>query len=274
MRDVLGGLLNVLRYEPTRKRVRATLGGETVVDSVRAVLVWEPRRVVPGYAVPQEDVSAQVVPSAAISEGMDGSEGYLPELSRRPVLDPRVPFAVRTTPGEAVELRTSAGDRSAAGFRPADPALAGYVILSFGDFDEWFEEDDLIISHPHDPYGRIDVRGTSRRIQVLQDGQVLADSTRARMLFETTLPTRYYLPIEDVRVPLTPTETRTTCAYKGEAAYYAISTDTGEVKDAVWTYRDPLVDATEVKNLVSFFDERFDVAIDGVVRERPRTPWS
>jgi uncharacterized protein (DUF427 family) len=88
------------------------------------------------------------------------------------------------------------------------------------------------------------------------------------------LPPRYYVPIEDVLVPMRRSETRTVCAYKGEATYYSITTEGGEVKDAVWQYEHPLVDAAEVSGLVSFFDERLDVAIDGELRERPTTPWS
>lgn len=94
------------------------------------------------------------------------------------------------------------------------------------------------------------------------------------MLFETTLPPRYYLPIEDVRVPIQRSETRTICSYKGEATYYSLTSETGEVKDAAWQYEKPLVDAMEVSGLISFFDERFDVVIDGTARARPRTPWS
>lgn len=274
MRDVVGGVLGALRFEPVTKRVRATLGGETVVDSVRAVLVWEPRRVVPGYAVPEDDISAEIRPSTAAAPQDDGEIGYaLPNVTDLLVLDPRVPFGVRSTAGTPVDITSSGGQR-AEGFRPSDPALAGYVILAFGDFDEWFEEDEKVISHPHDPFSRIDVRATSRRLQVVHEGQVIADTTRARMLFETGLPARYYLPIDDVHVPLRQSATRTMCAYKGEATYYSLSTEAGEVDDAAWQYENPLVDATDVSGLVSFFDERFDVVIDGTPRERPKTPWS
>lgn len=262
-----------LRFEPVSKRVRATLGGETVVDSVRALLVWEPRRVVPGYAVPEEDIRAEIGPSSEDSAEIGGVGYSLPDVTGPPVLDPRIPFGVRSTAGVPVDVRSSHGD-SAAGFRASDPALAGYVILAFGDFDEWFEEDEKIISHPHDPFGRIDVRRTARHIQVMHHGQVLADTTRARMLFETNLSPRYYLPIEDVRVPLQPSDHRTICSYKGEATYYSLMTESGEVKDAAWQYENPLADALEVKGLLSLFDERFDLILDGALRERPKTPWS
>ncbi|MHA7178634.1 DUF427 domain-containing protein [Arthrobacter sp. MDB2-24] len=274
MRDVMGQLVQKLRYEPTVKRIRATLGGQTVVDTTRAMLVWEPRRVVPGYAVPTQDIRAEI--SRRTSEALeDGAVGFmLPDLSEVPVFDPRIPFDVRTTPGEPVEVRVAGTDAAAAGFRARDPGLANYVILAFADFDSWFEEDDEIISHPHDPYGRIDIRGTSRHVQLMLDGHVLADTTRARMLFETTLPARYYLPIEDVVAPLERSSTRSMCSYKGYATWYSAIVGDRKVDDIAWQYEHPLSDAAAVQDYVAFFDERLDLVIDGEQQKRAVTPWS
>lgn len=274
MRDVMGQLLQKLRYEPTVKRIRATLGGQTVVDTTRAMLVWEPRRVVPGYAVPETDIRAEIsLRSSARQES--GSVGFmLPDLSKIPVFDPRIPFDVRTTPGEPIELRAAGTNATAAGFRARDPGLAGYVILAFADFGSWFEEDDEIISHPHDPYGRIDIRGTSRHVQLTLDGHILADTTRARMLFETNLPARYYLPIEDVVAPLEPSSTRSMCSYKGYATWYSAIVGDRRVKDIAWQYEHPLSDAAGVQEYVAFLDERLDLVIDGEQQKRSVTPWS
>lgn len=274
MRDAMGQLLQKLRYEPTAKRIRATLGGQTVVDTRRAMLVWEPRRVVPGYAVPSGDIQADVVPRTS-APGGDGPVGFmLPDLSTIPVFDPRIPFDVRTTQGEPVELRVAGTDAAASGFRAQDPGLADYVILAFGDFDSWSEEDDEIISHPHDPYGRIDVRGTSRHVQLMFEGHLLADTTRARMLFETTLPARYYLPMEDVVVPLERSATRSMCSYKGYATWYSAIVGDTKVDDIAWQYEHPLSDAADVQDYVAFLDERLDLVIDGEQQERAVTPWS
>ena len=95
------------------------------------------------------------------------------------------------------------GERVGAGFRLADADLDGYVLLDFYAFDAWLEEDEPIHGHPRDPFSRVDVRLTSRPVRIELDGEVLAESTRARLLFETLVPTRFYLPREDVRVPLT-----------------------------------------------------------------------
>ncbi|MFC0452906.1 DUF427 domain-containing protein [Rhodococcus jostii] len=278
LRETIGRQLRELRYEPTAKRIRAVLNGTTVVDSDRAVLVWEPRRVVPTYAVPADDIAAELVPQPPSGEKQEaaGDVGFaLPDVTTMPVLDPRVPFSVHSTDGETVAIRTAGdGARSALGFRPADEDLSGYVVLDFDGFDRWLEEDDEIVGHPHDPFQRIDVRRTSRHVRVMLGDTVLAETRRARMLFETMLPVRYYLPPEDVVAELRPSATTTFCAYKGEAAYWSAVTPDGVLHDIAWRYDNPLVDATEVRGLLAFFDERIDLVIDGVARSRPVTPWS
>ena len=251
--ELLANGIGELRYEPTAKRVRATLGGATAVDSTRAVLVWEPRRVVPSYAVPAADIHGKLVPSAApTTDGELAAGSLLPEVFARPVLDPSVPFSAHTTEGEAVDVHANGETSLGAGLRLVDPDLAGYVVLDFPAFDGWSEEDEPIVGHPRDPFHRIDVLASSRHIRVELDGQVLAESSRPMLLFETMLPVRYYLPREDVRAELVPSDTHTYCAYKGQASY--------------WSAR--------AGGLVAFFNERVDVVLDGQRSERPVTPWS
>ena len=267
LRDVLMKELGVLRHEPIDKRIRATLGGETVVDSTRAMLVWEPLRVVPTYAVPEEDVRAEIAAAA----GKAGAEGMgdAPQLAGRRVLDPSVPFAVRSTEGEPLVVR--AGGREAEAFRAADPDLAGYVIVDFDGFDEWFEEDERNVGHPRDPFHRIDIVHGSRHVVVELDGEVLAESSAPYLLFEPPIPVRYYLPRDDVRMDLLqPSDTRSICAYKGEASYLSH----GEAADLAWTYPAPLREAAEIADRIAFFNERADVVVDGIRLERPVTPWS
>jgi uncharacterized protein (DUF427 family) len=91
------------------------------------------------------------------------------------------------------------------------------------------------------------------------------------VLFETLLPVRFYLPREDVAVPLEPSDTVTYCAYKGRASYYSLSDGP---RDVAWTYHEPLRDAEPVRDRICFFDERVDVIVDGKQRDRPTTPWS
>ncbi len=273
LRDVLMHELGVLRHEPIEKRIRATLGGETVVDSTRALLVWEPRRVVPTYAVPVEDVRAEIAPAPA-GEGADADALGMPamgapRLGDRVVLDPSVPFAVRSTEGEPLVVRVDG--READAFRAADPDLDGYVIVDFDGFDEWFEEDERNVGHPRDPFHRIDIVHGSRHVRVELDGEVLAESSAPYLLFEPPLPVRYYLAPEDVRTDLLrPSDTRTFCAYKGQASYLSY----GEAADLAWTYPAPLREAAEVTGRIAFFNERADVVVDGARLERPITPWS
>ena len=116
---------------------------------------------------------------------------------------------------------------------------------------------------------------SSRHIRIERDGVVLAETDRARLLFETSLPIRYYLPAEDVRVPLRDSALRTICAYKGEASYKSVEMPDGTVlDDVIWYYPDPLNDAVPVRDLVAFYDEKVDVVVDGVRRGRPHTEWS
>ena len=269
MMDLLSGNLDALRYQPTAKRVRVSLAGEPVADTTAAQLVWEPRRVVPTYAIPADALTAQLVPAGA--ESGDEETGFrLPDVSSRPVLDPSIPFAVHTCPGTVFDVVAGAETGARAAFRPDDPELAGYVILEFDAF-EWREEDEQIVSHPHDPFGRIDVLRSSRHVRIEHDGRLLAESSRPMLLFETLLPVRFYLPREDVAVRLEPSDTATYCAYKGRASYFSVPDGP---RDVAWAYHEPLHDAEPVRDRVCFFDEHLDVTVDGERRARPVTPWT
>jgi uncharacterized protein (DUF427 family) len=270
VRDLLMGQLEALRHEPTGKRIRATLGDRTVVDSTSAMIVWEPKRIVPSYAVRVEDVDAELAADGGDAPGP--GEIDVPQLGDRPVLDPSVPFSFHTAEGEPLSVRSAGADREAAAFRLADADLAGYVLLDFGSFDAWYEEDELNVSHPRDPFHRIDIVHSSRRVRVEgPGGELLAESGDACFLFETQLPVRYYLPPEDVHTELLrPSDRRTFCAYKGEASYWSLEDE----EDLVWSYLSPLRDALEVSGRMAFFNERVDIAVDGTPVERPITPWS
>lgn len=152
----------------------------------------------------------------------------------------------------------------------AEDAGDGLVHVPFDALDAWYEEDEQVFGHARDPYSRIDVIPSSRRVRVTVGGEQLADSTRAKALFETGLPTRWYLPREDVAMDrLTPNPTTSRCAYKGVATYW----DAGGERVIAWTYEDPKWDAERVRDLICFFNERVDLELDGVLQERPMTPW-
>ncbi|MEA2661346.1 MAG: hypothetical protein QOH08_918 [Chloroflexota bacterium] len=274
LRDALMRELGTLRYEPTEKRIRGMLGDATVIDSTRARLVWEPKRVVPTYAFPVQDVDAQIAAAPPPAEEVDPDTVGVPAgvpLGEMMVLDPSIPFAVRTTPGEPVVLRARDGVTEVAGFLPDDDGLDGYVIVDFADFDAWYEEDERNLGHPRDPFHRIDIVHSTRHVRIEHEGEVLAESTTPYLLFEPPLPVRYYLPPEDVRADLLmPSDKRTFCAYKGEAWYLS----RGDDGDIAWFYPEPLREGGEITDRVAFFNERVDIVVDGARLERPRTPWS
>jgi uncharacterized protein (DUF427 family) len=272
VRDILMGSLGQLRYEPVDKRIRGVIGGQVVIDTDRALLVWEPKRVVPSYAVPLDEVKDLTSSPAHAGAGEPAPpEPALPHLGARPVYDPSVPFAVHTTAGQVLDLRVGGAERPAAAFRPADDALSEYVIVDFDACDEWFEEDERNVGHPRDPFHRIEIVHSSRSVRVERDGELLAASTRPYLLLEAPLPVRYYLPPEDVTEGLLqPSTTRTLCAYKGQATYWSLKDE----DDIAWSYPAPLREAAEVTDRIAFFNERVDFVVDGTRLERPITPWS
>ena len=159
--------------------------------------------------------------------------------------------------------------------RHDNPALAGHVHVPWGAVDEWFEEDEPAIVHPRDPYHRIDVLPTSRRVRISVHGEVLADTTGALALFETGLPPRWYIPREDVRMDLLEeSDLETGCAYKGFASYWSVRAGGEHEKNLVWTYRDPRREVEPIKDRLAFFNERVDLELDGELQERPITQWS
>jgi len=261
-----------LRYQPTDKRVRVRLGDAVAADTTNAVLIWEPMRIVPSYAVPEADFVAELQPAPPAPEPEYRSVRFGADPAR--LLDPSVPFAVHTADGEPLAVRTADAVREGAGFRLRDPELVGYVELDFDAFD-WWEEDEPIVGHPRDPFHRIDVRRSSRRVRLEHQGVVLADSDHGRWLFEGAFPmVRYYLPTDDVRVELRPTDLHTTCAYKGRATHYTAVFADQELANIAWSYPEPLPDAAEVAGFVCFYQERLDLFIDGDAVERVQTPWS
>ena len=251
-----------LRYEPTEKRVRAILGDHTVADSSAAMLVWEPRRVLPSYAVPADDLHAELAPSTAPPPEGDADA---------PLLHGGHPFGIHSTPGEVLDVTVGGETREGAAFKPSDPDLAGHVVLDFHAFDQWYEEEDPILAHPRDPFHRVDVLHSSRHVRVELDGELLAESTRPIIVFETGLPPRYYLPREDVRRELQPIEKRTLCAYKGEASYLSLDVGGEQRGDLLWSYEHPLDGATPIAGRVSFFNEKVDITVDGRRREEPQS---
>jgi uncharacterized protein (DUF427 family) len=260
-----------LGFHPIAKRIRALVDGTVVIDTTSALVVWEPRRIVPSHAVPIADIAGVLTPvDAPAADANPVTIGDGP-----PVFDPSTPFACHTPPGQAFDI--AVGDRTLPGaaFVPDDPDLGGAAMLDFDAFDEWREEDEVLVGHARDPFKTIDTRRSSRRVVIERDGVVVADSSRTVMLFETLLPTRYYVPRDDVRMDLlTPTGTTSVCAYKGQARYWSATIGDATIADVAWTYEEPHNYAVAVRDLVCFINERVDISVAGTPQPRPHTPWS
>jgi uncharacterized protein (DUF427 family) len=161
-----------------------------------------------------------------------------------------------------IELAERREGARGSGVRLQHSELDGYALLDFDSFDEWQEEDDVIVAHPHDPFHRVDLRASSRRVRITFDGQVIAESSRPVMLFETLMPVRFYLPREDVRVPLVRSDTSTTCAYKGRAAYFSARLGDRMLEDIAWTLPEPLPEGFGTEGRIAFFNERVDIEVE------------
>ena len=243
-----------VRIEPGAKRVRAYLGGEVVADTTRTVLVWE----VPYY--PTYYFRAADV--------------------RTDLLEPDGDVAHSPSRGDGRTFTVRAGDKEAHGaaVRYEDSPieeLRDLVRLDWDAMDAWFEEDEEVFFHPRDPYTRVDILPSSRHVRVEVDGVTVAESASPRLLFETGLPVRYYLPKTHVRMDLlTPTETVTHCPYKGQAEYWSVRVGDSLHEDLAWGYRTPLHESERIAGLISFYNEKVDIYVDGVRQERPATKFA
>jgi uncharacterized protein (DUF427 family) len=243
-----------IRLEPGGKRVRAFLGAEPVADTSRPTLVWEVPYY-PTYYFPLADVRTELLEP-------DGGVAHSPSRGDGRTFTVRA--GGRTAPRAALRYEDS----------PIEE-LRDLVRLDWHAMDAWFEEDEQVFTHARDPYTRIDILASSRHVRVEVDGTTVAESTSPRLLFETGLPVRYYLPKTHVRMELlTPTDTVSHCPYKGQAEYWSVRIADRVHEDLAWSYRAPFAESQKIASLVAFYDEKVDVYVDGVLRKRPQTKFS
>lgn len=243
------------RVETSPKRVRVMLGGEFVADSRRSLLVWE-KPYYPTYYFPEEDVRMDRLYPAA-------------EIRRTPGLGEATVYNVK---GGAVEA-AAAGAYT----HPDSPVarVRGHYAFRWGAMDHWFEEDQEVFVHARDPYKRIDILPGSRHVRIEVDGVTLADSRRPTLLFETSLPVRYYLPKTEVRLDLlVASDKLSECPYKGTAEYWSFMSGQSTHPDIAWSYPFPTSESLGVAGLVSFYDERVDVFLDGERQDSPPSPFT
>ncbi|MEJ7832387.1 MAG: DUF427 domain-containing protein [Nocardioides sp.] len=209
--------------EPVPRRIRAVLGGRTVLDTTSAVYRWD-HEWYPAYYVPEADLDA------------DALEGALHR----------------------------------------EPSLEGRVRVDWDAVDVWLEEDEEVFVHPRSPYVRVDALRSTRSVRVELDGVVLAEAISSVMVFETGLPTRYYLDRTNVHWEhLEASDTQTPCPYKGRtSAYWSVRTGEALHEDLAWRYDFPTRQLLPIAGLIAFYNEKLDIVLDGVRLDRPHTKFS
>ncbi len=228
---------HVLYLEDVPRRVRVLLAGDLVADSDDVRLLHPPGRT-PTYLFPRAHISTGMLQPSERSTSDPG-------MGRRTYWHVRAGSHV-------------AEDGAYSWQQPPDSAagIAGLIAFDWDAFTV-FEEDEEVIVHPRDPYTRIDVLRSSRHVRVMVDDTVVAESTRPRMLLESGLPVRWYLPRDDVRTELLePSQTTTRCPYKGVAQYWSLRLGERYEEDLVWAYPEPFHDAEAVRGLLCFPQER------------------
>lgn len=241
---------------PVPKRLRVMAGDTVIADTVNGVLLHESDHI-PVYYVPLRDIRTDLLVD-----------------SEHRTSDP--------FKGEARYHSLKLGDRVIADvmWRYGAPGASGPDIADHASFDwaktRWYEEDEEIFVHPRDPFRRVDTLPSARHVQVILNGEVIADSKQGVFLFETGLPTRFYLPLGDInRDFLTDSDTESRCPYKGIARYYHAIVRGKHYPDLAWYYPEPVHESARIKGLVSFANEFVDrILVDGVEQSRPITSFS
>ena len=243
-----------VHIELSPRRVRAHFANELLVDSEKVLLVFETKRP-PVYWFPIEDVHMDLLaPKDAAAGSGSGIKRWRSNAEGR--VEDNLAWNYAEPTGDLVPLE-------------------GHIAFYWNAVDRWFEEDEEVFVHPRDPYTRVDTVHSSRHVRVEVDGQVIAETTRPVLLYETGLPTRYYIPKLDVRMDLLePTNTLTHCPYKGAASYWSLRVGEQTYRDFVWAYPRPIPEIPKIENLLCFYNEKVDLYVDGVKHERQVSPFS
>jgi uncharacterized protein (DUF427 family) len=239
------------QIEPAPRRIRGVLANRTVFDTTAALYVWEWPNY-PQYYIPLDDVDRDLLVDEQHRQKLRAGTSYRYGLQ---VGDTNRPGAVRF-------------HRNDADKRIVDTARFDWAAL-----DSWFEEDEEIFVHPRNPYTRVDAIRSSRPVRVELDGVVLAQTASPVMVFETGLPTRYYVPRTDIRFEhLVATDTVTECPYKGTTTgYWSIRTAGTTHPDLAWSYNFPTRQLLPIAGMIAFYNEKVDHILDGQLLERPVT---
>jgi len=243
-------------FERSPRWVRVYFNRELIADSKAMILLRESNHL-PLYYFPKKDVRMDCLqPSDHTTPSSLKGEGIFWHVQVDDKIANNAAFTFRHPPGDG-------------------PKLEDYVAFAWNEMDSWFEEDEEIFVYARDPYKRVDVLQSSRHIKVVVDGTTVGDTKRPSLLFETGLPTRYYMPKHDVRVDLLErSDAVSRCPYKGEANLYSIKLGDKLHDSLAWIYRYPTLECAKIQGLVGFFNEKLDIYEDDKLLPRPKTIWS
>jgi uncharacterized protein (DUF427 family) len=245
-------LTSLGHIEAVPRRIRARLAGRIILDTTDALYRWD-IPYYPQYYIPINDFDQEFLsmPPAASRTDASWQQGF--------VFDGQERSGALTVHASLSSLHPGT-----------------YAKVEWDAVDAWFEEDEEVFVHPRNPYQRVDAVRSHRHLTVAIDGIELAETVSPVMVFETSLPTRYYIDPTDVHWSnLAPTTTQTACPYKGvTTGYWSITTDLGTYEDIAWAYNYPKAPLQPIAGLVAFYNEKVDITLDGKSIERPVTHFS
>ena len=241
-----------ISVEPTQRWVRVKFGGETIADSKHPMLLlhYGPGKL-PTYFFSEENVRMDLL---VISGENNGKQFFTVKVGNKEAEGAAWRY-VRPTPKLA--------------------ALQDLLTFEWHKMDAWYEEEEEIFVHARDPHKRVDVLPGSRHLKIIVGDEIVAETHQPHLLFETWLPTRYYIPRADVRMEMLQlSDLKTRCPYKGLARYWSVKVGGEVFKNMVWSYENPIPECPKIKGLVCFFNEKVDIYLDGELQARPITPWT
>jgi uncharacterized protein (DUF427 family) len=242
------------RVEPVPRRIRGILGDQVVVDTTSAVYVWE-WPYYPQYYVPLGDIDSNLLVDEHQEQHLRWGTAHRYGIR---VGGDYHPCVAHVYPDSAVD------------------GIGGKAHIDWSALDSWFEEDEEVFVHPRNPYARVDALRSTRTVSVGIEGVDLARSSSTVMVFETGLPTRYYFNRTEVHFDhLVRSDTVTACPYKGlTSSYWSLRLGDRILPDVAWAYDFPTRQLLPIAGLISFYNEKADITVDGERLERPTTHFS
>ncbi|MER5941973.1 DUF427 domain-containing protein [Streptomyces sp. NPDC001928] len=230
----------LLFAERLRRRMRVKFNDTWIADSENVILLHEPGRYPVAY-FPREDVDEQSLTlSSKVTHHKDLGDTAWYAVHTGERTTERAAWEFTALPGCAADLQ----DRIAFAWRA---------------MDAFYEEDERILGHAADPYHRIDIRDTSRTLEVRLGDTVIARSEHPLVLFESGFAPRWYVPRADIdQTRLHPVAGQTFCPYKGLCDYY----DIGDARRAAWSYSNAYREVDRISDLVSFEADKVEVYLD------------